>query len=133
MASLNDRCRSWHRRVGSVVAAITTPLIFSSRDAPGNFLAAGHRVTAFLDFAWAGFADPLLGIATYWTDDWYPLNRAGLVERYLAAHGLTRHDFALGWQSTACGHWGALAVADTRIEYRERLVSLLQRALAWME
>ncbi len=78
-----------------IVAAIDTPLAFSSGDYnPGNFLWDGENVIGFIDFAWACFEDPHIGFAKYWLYDWFPLNKAGLIERYLETQRLTQADFA---------------------------------------
>jgi hypothetical protein len=82
-------------RLRSIVESIDVPLVFSSGDYnPGNLLWDGARVTGYLDFALSRFEDPHIGYAKYWTYDWYPLNRAGLVERYLEWNDLTMRDFA---------------------------------------
>ncbi len=78
-----------------LVAAIDTPLVFSSGDYnPGNFLWDGETVIGFIDFAWACFEDPHIGFAKYWLYDWFPLNKAGLIEHYLETQGLSQADFA---------------------------------------
>ncbi len=78
-----------------VVVRIDTHLVFSNGDYnPGNFLSDGATVTGLVDFSLACFEDPYIGFARYWTSDWFPLNKAGLVERALAAHNLTLDDFA---------------------------------------
>lgn len=83
------------KRVEPVAEQIETPLVFSSGDYnPGNFLTDGQSVTGFVDFAWACFEDPHVGITRFWLNDWYPLNKVGIVEKYLYHHDLARSDFA---------------------------------------
>ncbi len=78
-----------------VVERTELPLVFSNGDYnPGNFLTDGKSVTGFVDFAWACFEDPHIGITKFWLDDWYPLNKVGIVEKYLYRNNLTRSDFA---------------------------------------
>lgn len=78
-----------------IVENIKTPLVFSSGDYnQGNYLIYNRQLSGIIDFAWACFEDPIIGFAKYWTYDWYPLNKAGIVEYYLETHGLTMEDFA---------------------------------------
>jgi aminoglycoside phosphotransferase (APT) family kinase protein len=82
-------------KVTPVVADIHTPLVFSTGDYdPGNFLTDGERVTGYVDFAWACFEDPFAGIVRYWLNDWYPLNKVGIVEKFLYRHDISRTAFA---------------------------------------
>ena len=83
-------------RVWPLAEADPTAPAFSSGDYnPGNFLSDGHRLTGIVDFALSCFEDPHIGLAKYWTYDWYPYNKAGLVERYLAQRGVSPEQFAL--------------------------------------
>lgn len=118
------------------VKAITTPLAFSSGDYnPGNFLWDGQHVTGFIDFSWACFEDPHIGFVKYWTYDWYPLNKAGLVERYLETQQLTAADFALRvavrclWTLQREIPVADAVEAPSYAAYRERTLSLLRAAL----
>jgi len=122
--------------VRPLVAAIDTPLAFSSGDYnPGNFLWDGATVTGFIDFAWACFEDPHIGFAKYWLYDWFPLNKAGLIERYLETHGLSQADFAPRL-ATRC-LWTLqreIPVADADgatdyTRYRDRVLGFLRGAL----
>jgi hypothetical protein len=82
-------------RVTPIVEAIEAPLVFSTGDYnPGNFLTDGHGVTGYVDFAWACFEDKFAGITRFWLNDWYPLNRVGIVERYLYRHNVDRRTFS---------------------------------------
>ena len=78
-----------------VVDSIQTPLIFSNGDyQPGNFLSNGKELTGFVDFESACFEDPHIGFAKYRIYDLHPLNKAGVVERYLNINNLSESDFA---------------------------------------
>lgn len=82
-------------RLFHIVSAIDTPLVFSSGDYnPGNFLFDGEQLTGFIDFTWSCFEDPHIGMAKYWTCGWYPLDKAGIVERYLDEQHLSFAEFA---------------------------------------
>lgn len=75
--------------------SIQTPLVFSNGDyQPGNFLSNGNELTGFVDFESACFEDPHAGFAKYRIYDLHPLNKAGVVERYLNANDLSESDFA---------------------------------------
>ena len=78
-----------------VLAAISTPLVFSNGDyQPANFLFDGSGLTGFVDFESACFEDPHIGFAKYPIYDLHPLNKAGLVGRYLRAGGISEGEFA---------------------------------------
>lgn len=78
-----------------IVSTIDMPLVFSSGDYnPGNFLFEGEQLTGFIDFTWPCFEDPHIGMAKYWTCSWYPLDKAGIVERYLEEQKLSFAEFA---------------------------------------
>jgi aminoglycoside phosphotransferase (APT) family kinase protein len=122
-----------------IVERISVPLVFSSGDYnPGNLLWDGQRVTGFLDFAWACFEDPQIGYAKYWTYDWFPFNKAGLVERYLARNGLTMAEFAPRLAIRCV--WTLqreIPVADVpgqweHTAYRDRVLGLLGQALDYL-
>ncbi len=82
-------------KVAPIADDIHTPLVFSTGDYnPGNFLTDGEKVTGYVDFAWACFEDPYVGIVRYWLNDWYPLNKVGIVERFLYRHDISRTQFA---------------------------------------
>lgn len=82
-------------KVSPIVADIHTPLVFSTGDYnPGNFLTDGESVTGYVDFAWACFEDPYVGIVRYWLNDWYPLNKVGIVEKFLYRHDISRSEFS---------------------------------------
>jgi len=72
----------------SVVKPLPVPFLLSSIYEQRKVL------TGFIDFAWACFEDPHIGFAKYWLYDWFPLNKAGLIERYLETQGLSQADFA---------------------------------------
>jgi len=110
--SISDELRMMHQRGGpwflerefasafeqavQIAEAEDTPLSFSSGDCnPGNFLSDGSRLTGMVDFALACFEDPHIGFAKYWTYDWHPFNKAGLVSRYCAKAGVSEEVFAL--------------------------------------
>ena len=121
-----------------VVKAIETPLVFSNGDYnPGNFLFDGEKVTGFVDFQFACFEDPHIGFGKYWTYDWYPLNKAGIVERYLETQSLTLADFAPRL-AVRCLWTLARGIAveggdNAHRMYRERILELLRDALRWMD
>lgn len=78
-----------------VLDSIQTPLIFSNGDyQPGNFLSNGQELTGFVDFESARFEDPHVGFAKYRIYDLHPLNKAGVVERYLDINNLSESEFA---------------------------------------
>lgn len=82
-------------RLFPIVSAIDTPLVFSSGDYnPGNFLFVGDQLTGFIDFTWPCIEDPHIGMAKYWTCSWYPLDKAGIVERYLEEQQISFAEFA---------------------------------------
>ena len=62
---------------------------------PGNFMTDGEKITGYLDFESAAFRDVLHGLAKYRTHDLHPLNKAGAVNFYLDAHGITGASFAI--------------------------------------
>jgi aminoglycoside phosphotransferase len=79
-----------------ILPTITTPLVFSNGDYnPLNFLHSDQTVTGWIDFEHACFEDPYIGFAKFmlWANDdygWGTGNKAGLVERYLYAHNISR-------------------------------------------
>ncbi|HLG60938.1 MAG TPA: aminoglycoside phosphotransferase family protein [Ktedonosporobacter sp.] len=129
-------------RLTPVVAALQTPLAFSSGDYnQGNFLFEGDSLTGFIDFTGACFEDPHVGMAMYWIYSWYPLDRAGIVERYLEHHNLLFSDFAprlavrclrtLQQQIAVIGGEDLRDEDDfeSHAEYRCRVLGFLQRAM----
>ena len=80
----------------------------------------------------------------YWIYSWYPLDRAGIVERYLESHGLRVTDFAsrlavrclrtLQQQIAVIGGENIRNEDDyeSHADYRKRIVALLQRAIGEM-
>ncbi len=128
-----------------IVEAIHTPLVFSSSDYnPGNFLFEGEKLTGFIDFTGPCFEDPHIGMAKYWTCSWYPLDRAGIVERYLEQVHLSFAEFAprlaLRCLSTLQREIAVTGGEDVLVEdefeshadYRKRILALLQRAMETM-
>jgi aminoglycoside phosphotransferase len=126
-----------------IVASIQTPLAFSSGDYnQGNFLFDGQALTGFIDFTGACFEDPHVGMAMYWIYSWYPLDRAGIVERYLEKQGLSFVGFAprlaVRCLSTLQQRIAVTGGEDVReeddyeshAEYRERILNLLKRAVS---
>lgn len=124
-----------------LVASIQLPLVFSSGDYnQGNFLFEGEVLTGFIDFTGACFEDPHVGIAMYWIYSWYPLDRAGIVERYLEYQHLSFVDFAprlavrclrtLQQQIAVIGGEDLRDEDDfeSHADYRNRTLGLLQRA-----
>lgn len=129
-------------RLQPIVANIHTPLVFSSADYnQGNFLFDGEKLTGFIDFTGACFEDPHVGMAKYWTCSWYPLDRAGIVERYLEQVHLSFAEFAprlaLRCLSTLQREIAVIGGEDVLVEdeyeshadYRKRIVDLLERAM----
>ncbi len=125
-----------------IVASIQTPLAFSSGDYnQGNFLFEDENLTGFIDFTGACFEDPHVGMAMYWIYSWYPLDRAGIVERYLERQQLSFADFAprlaIRCLRTLQQQIAVIGGEDLRDEddfeshadYRNRLLGYLQRAL----
>ena len=125
-----------------IVTAIHTPLAFSSGDYnQGNFLFDGQKLTGFIDFTGACFEDPHVGMAMYWIYSWYPLDKAGIVERYLEEHQLSFADFAprlavrclstLQQQIAVIGGEDVLVEDEyeSHADYRQRVLDLLQRAM----
>ncbi len=119
------------RRLRPALERIRTPLVFSNGDyQPANFLALGGRLSGFLDFEFAWFEDPLYGFAKYPIYDIAPLNRAGVVKRYLRAAGFTDRDFAprlaLGCLATLSREVG---VTGGNERYRRHILRLLEASL----
>jgi aminoglycoside phosphotransferase len=114
------------------VEAIDTPLVFSNGDYnPGNFLSDGKGLTGFVDFSWACFEDPHVGFAKCWIYDFFPFNKAGLVERYLDRQSLTRAEFAPRVALRCL--WTLqreIAVAGGDTGYRDHVLRLLGEAIA---
>ncbi|GCE20987.1 aminoglycoside phosphotransferase family protein [Dictyobacter kobayashii] len=123
--------------------AIQTPLAFSNGDYnQGNFLFAEDQLTGIIDFTDPCFEDPHIGMAMYWVHCWDPFDRAGIVERYLERQHLSFTEFAprlalrclrilqegipVDGGTDVYDEWGFESQADSR----ERLLNLLQRALA---
>jgi aminoglycoside phosphotransferase (APT) family kinase protein len=122
-------------RLAPVVEAIETPLVFSNGDyQPGNFLSDGRRLTGFLDFEKACFEDPLLTLARYPVYNLDPMNRAGVVDRFLGASGFSRAEFAprlgLFCLRTLLTKTPVSGGTPAQQERREYVLALLQSALA---
>lgn len=87
-------------QLNDVLTHITTQPVFSNGDYnPLNFLYDGEALTGFVDFEGACFEDPHIGFAKFliWSTDeygWGAGKKAGLVERYLYAQDVSRHEFA---------------------------------------
>ncbi|MHB0874603.1 MAG: phosphotransferase family protein [Anaerolineae bacterium] len=144
------------RLLRPLLARIETPLAFSNGDYnPGNFLvdrqdSACHdgqdescpyrqdrrcddwAITGFVDFAHACFEDPHIGLAKCRIYDWWPWRRAGLVERYLEAEGLTTAEFAprLALQCLGTLQREVSVTGAQDADYRAWLRCLLDEALA---
>lgn len=129
-------------RLLPIVPAIETPLVFSSGDYnPGNFLFDGEQLTGFIDFTGACFEDPHIGMAKYWTCSWYPLDKAGIVERYLEEQRISLAEFAprlavrclwtLQREIAVIGGEDILVddEYESHADYRRRIVALLKRAM----
>lgn len=129
-------------RLLPIVASLDRSLAFSSGDYnPGNFLFARNELTGFIDFTGACFEDPHVGMAMYWIYSWYPLDRAGIVERYLEQHHLSFADFAprlavrclrtLQQQIAIVGGEDLRDEDDfeSHADYRHRVLGFLQRAM----
>ena len=76
------------------------PLVFSNGDYnPLNVLADDHGLTGWIDFEFAAFEDPLIGLPKFqfWADDsgWVLASQTGLVERYLFRHRVSPESFAI--------------------------------------
>ena len=129
-------------RLAPVVASLHTPLAFSSGDYnQGNFLFEGDALTGFIDFTFPCFEDPHVGMAMYWIYSWYPLDKAGIVERYLERRHLSFAYFAprlavrclrtLQQQIAVIGGEDLRDEADfeSHADYRNRVLGYLQRAM----
>ena len=87
-------------RLRGVLDRAQRPLVFSNGDYnPINFLHDGSALCGWLDFENACFEDPLAGFASFLTLSydawgWGTGAKVGLVERYLYAKGISRHEFA---------------------------------------
>lgn len=87
-------------RLYPVLSGVQEELVFSNGDYnPFNFLYEGNELTGWIDFGLACFEDPYVGFAKFiiWGYDSYGWGtgvKAGLVERYLYAHNLSRAEFA---------------------------------------
>jgi len=54
-------------------------------------------------------------MATYWFYDWYPLNKAGIVERYVVSRGLTAADPDDPWRDSVSALGVNAIVAPNRV------------------
>ena len=124
------------KRLAPRLDRIETPLVFSNGDYnPANFLHRDGEISGYLDFAWSCFEDPLYGFTKYWTYDWYPLNHAGLVEKYLYRHGLTRKEFAprLALRCLWTLQRETSVEGSDEASYRDTLLRLLHEAMDSLE
>jgi hypothetical protein len=126
-----------------IVENIKIPLVFSSGDYNhGNYLIHNRQLSGIIDFAWACFEDPIIGFAKYWTYDWYPLNKAGIVEYYLETHNLTMEDFAprlairslwtLQRELSPIGEENEYRSLDEDNEYRNLELECLRKAVSYL-
>ncbi|HEV7300066.1 MAG TPA: phosphotransferase [Tepidisphaeraceae bacterium] len=123
-------------RVTPAVETIETPLVFSTGDYnPGNFLTDGETVTGYVDFAWTCFQDPYVGITRYWLNEWYPLNKVGIVERYLFRHNVPRTEFAprLVVRALAMLQNECIPVDPKNDPTRDKTLELLKLGLAGLQ
>lgn len=87
-------------QLNDILTHLEVQLVFSNGDYnPLNFLYDGEALTGFVDFEGACFEDPYIGFAKFliWSKDeygWGAGKKAGLVERYLYAQDVPRHEFA---------------------------------------
>lgn len=87
------------QRLRVALPHITADLVFSNGDYnPLNFLHVQEQLTGLVDFESACFEDPHIGFAKFliWSGDhygWGAGRKAGLVERYLYARNVSRHEF----------------------------------------
>jgi aminoglycoside phosphotransferase (APT) family kinase protein len=87
-------------RLKVALPQVETPLVFTNGDYnPLNFLFEGESLSGWIDFEHARFEDPHIGFTRFflWAEDdfgWGTGKKAGLVERWLYAHNLTRREFA---------------------------------------
>ncbi len=143
LQSVVDNAGSWIKeplfidsidQLRPVVASIQTPLSFSNGDyQPGNFLSNGEDLVGFVDFESACFEDPHIGFAKYRIYDLHPLNKAGLIERYLQAHNLSEHDLAPRMAVRCLSTLQReIPVSDSNQEYGLHVLGLLQSALRRM-
>lgn len=121
-------------RLAPVLATIAAPLVFTNGDyQPGNFLHVDGEISGVVDFESAAFEDPLMGFAKYPIYDVHPLNRAGAVDAYLAAHGYTQRDFAprlaLSCLLTLLREIAVDGGDEHEERYREHVLSLLHHAI----
>ena len=129
-------------RLRPIIVNIHTPLVFSSSDYnQGNFLFDGEKLTGFIDFTGPCFEDPHVGMAKFWTYSWYPLDRAGIVERYLEQVRLSFTEFAprlairclwtLQREIAVTGGEDVLVEDEyeSHADYRKRILDLLERAM----
>jgi len=121
-----------------IVEAIDTPLVFSNGDyQPANFLSDGNRLTGFVDFEKACFEDPLLTWARYPAYNLDPLNRAGVVARFLSLGGFSQSDFAprlaLFCLRTLLTKTPVSEGTQAQHERREHVLSVLSDALSLLK
>lgn len=121
---------------------------------PANFLAVrgadvvgasprggAWELSGFLDYENAAFRDILLGLAKYKTHDLHPLNKAGVVDAWLASRGVPEPVFSLRvaiWclrtlakevQLIAEDGDGLSEEGEHDGEYRDHLLTLLRSSL----
>ena len=125
------------RRLRPILERIRTPLAFTNGDYnPLNFLHEEDELTGWLDFTHACFEDPYVGLAKFliWGFDrlgWGTGVQAGLVERFLYHHGVTKTDFAPRL-ALRCLY---RLQRDTSVSgagdrfYRQEILKVLERAL----
>ena len=121
-------------RLMPVLDSIQTPLVFSNGDyQPGNFLSNGKELTGFVDFESACFEDPHVGFAKYRIYDLHPLNKAGVVERYLQINNLSESDFAPRLAVRCL--WtlqNEIPVSESHRDYGRHVLRLLHNSLKLM-
>jgi aminoglycoside phosphotransferase len=114
--------------------SIQTPLVFSNGDyQPGNFLSDGKELTGFVDFENACFEDPHVGFAKYRIYDLHPLNKAGVVERYLQINNLSETDFAPRLAVRCL--WtlqNEIPISERHRDYGQHVLRLLENSLKLM-
>jgi len=119
-----------------VLDTLETPLVFSNGDYnPYNFLHDGEELTGWLDFSFARFGEPLVGICKFmlWSFDcgWAPAAKCGLVERFLSDHGVGFSTFTprLCLRALRMLQHEMSVSGEKDAQYREHVLALLEQSL----
>ena len=126
-------------RLRPLLQVINTPLVFSNGDYnPLNYLHEGEALTGWLDFSFACFEDPYIGLAKFivWGFDtvgWGAGVQAGLVQRHLYDRNVSRSEFAPRLILECLYRLQAETSLDGEQDatYRQAVLRVLEESLSW--